>query len=381
METTQVCYDSQWLKRLLKAILVLTVWLIPYYRLVSETSWVWELTTLAFFGLLLGTTWVIRYGEKGAQTRFMNGTGLLLGPGIHFLWNLFPPAREIGITLGLGVHIIEDRYPEVLSRDGRHHHLDTRDPHVQARIPSLFSLGIYNTVRAMSTFLFNFKDDGGRFAFYKIGRLISIVALFLGLLANIIYPNATANQASYSANTSVAPSRPLYGSETADKIHVSSALCESGTKPIMPLPERFVPETSSDKTQLYFSVDENDPRKYLFFHEPKPGKKASVIVDQSLCVVIPAGREILFSTKYRPRCEVNMENNVHYITKYENRNFFDKIKMQIFGANPSVDQASWAYVHDRWHEVDAERYSIKAKALPVEKIPGTTKGYGGIVCF
>jgi hypothetical protein len=149
----------------------------------------------------------------------------------------------------------------------------------------------------------------------------------------------------------------------------------------MPLPERFVPETSSDKTQLYFSVDESDPRKYLFFHEPKPGKKASVYVDESLCVVIPAGREIFFITKYRPRCEVNMEKVVHYATKFEKRNFFDKIKIQILGVTPGADTASWAYVHDYWSEVDTDSYSIKARALPEEKIPGTTKGYGGIVCF
>lgn len=382
MEATQVCYDIHWLKRLLKAIFVFSYLLILYYQLVGHTIWVVELMALSFFGLLLGTMWVVRYGEKGAQTRFENGTGIILGSGFHFQWNLFPPFRDIGVTLGLGIEIIEDRYLQARSRDDRHLHQDTRDARINTKNLSLLGLAVYQIVRGISTFLFNFKDEGGRFMYYKIGRLVSIVALILGVIANIFSPNASSSQKknffSLTSKKQDANSR-----EPREGMTLVYTSLREGMAPKMPLSEKFIPKPSGN-TQEHFIVDGDvDKRKYLYFHEPVLGKIRTVYVHESLCAVIPAGRETFFVTKFPPMFEGNMELSVRYNLKKEYRNILYELYRAASGKSSEPYTTSWIDIHNNWNKVDleAENSGIRVRAIPEDSLPEHGKEFGGIVCF
>jgi hypothetical protein len=100
-----------------------------------------------------------------------------------------------------------------------------------------------------------------------------------------------------------------------------------------------------------------------------------------MCVLVPAGRDVYFFTKYRPQFEVNMEKHVIYVTKLEKRNKLYELYKVIHGRTLEQDSASWGYIHDNWDDVDTVSYGFRAKALPLDKIPDPKKSGGGIVCF
>ena len=360
-----------------------------YYSYFGNNQYTHQLAALFLFGVLLHFFQKIEPGTYAELVFFGKARNFFWEDGYCFVPSFLPILHHFGIYL---LWSLKKAITEPLYRNDRdvsiEHFQDQRRPVYNMNTQTtLLGMAVSRVIEGVFGWFFGIKRGDPELLFQRLGGRIIILAIIFGIIANTFFPNGGTKQpwnetlqAAVLASTAPTTSKDPSTSNTPGTIFASSQL-RKGIQPTMPLPERFIPQTIRDKEQHFFLVDEADPRKYLFFHDPPTGKDASVYVDESLCVVIPAGRELFFITKYRPTFEVNMEKTVRFQTKYEKHNFIDKVRMYLLAKQPEEETASWAYVHDYWDTVDTSTYSIKARALPEAKIRGSEEGYGGLVCF
>ena len=148
----------------------------------------------------------------------------------------------------------------------------------------------------------------------------------------------------------------------------------------MPTREDFVPMPYEKETQRFIRIN-GDQRKYFLFHEPELGKSHVLKVTETLCQIIPAGREMLFILQHPPSYALNMEKKIEYIPKKRIRRFFYEQYQKITGGDPYSYLIDFRDIRKQWEEVDYTNYAIKVRALPNSALHKSSKGHGGVVCF
>lgn len=166
-----------------------------------------------------------------------------------------------------------------------------------------------------------------------------------------------------------------------DTITIRVQLTDGSHPAGFPTQEFFEP-LGDNTTNVYRDLGET-----RFFHYQKrtDGKPSRIRVNEKLCAMVPAGKEIYISTNFKPVFVANMENSVSYHRRYETLNSVQKFL--IFVTRSAGDSRSyktdnsWQFISDHWGEVvDSKNFVITGRALS-EKDLIDKDAAGGIVCF
>ncbi len=366
---------------LLCLILVLP-YLYFYYSYFGNNQYSLKLTALFLFGVLLHFFHKIEPGTQAELVFCGKATGLYWEDGYCLVPSILPVLHNFGIyllwSLKKAVGAYEYRSDKEVSID---HFVDQRRPNYNMNVQATpLQMTASRVSEALLEWITGYEKGNPELLYQRVGFRIILLSIILGAFANVFYPDESGSgRQLVSTPTEQYLSRDAPIASSDGTILVTSSL-RYGAKPTMPDKERFIPHTTKD-SHLFFTLDGKDKTKYLMYREPAAGERASVHIEESMCVLVPAGRDVYFFTKYRPQFEVNMEKHVIYVTKLEKRNKLYELYKVIHGRTLEQDSASWGYIHDNWDDVDTVSYGFRAKALPLDKIPDPKKSGGGIVCF
>jgi hypothetical protein len=255
---------------------------------------------------------------------------------------------------------------------------DQRRPNYNINVQaSLWKMTLSRIVEAFFEWLFNIKKGDPGLLYQRLGNRVIFASIVMGCILNITSPTQVGMF-----------SRVVGGSGDAERVLIPIngnatvySNIQHGIPPTMPDADAFLARAREPGKQLYIHVSDADTRKYLLFHEPPLEKQHTMIVRESLCGIVPAGREVLFDTRLPPAHDANMMPEVKYVLKASSVSRVTALIRRILNKPIYLRTSSWQVLRENWNEVDFVGYSISVQALPAEKLPEGRSDVGGLVCF
>lgn len=323
--------------------------------------------------------------EMGEENRLMLGgfdTGISLKPGTYVLANIAPFFREINLHLGFSITRLQDGRKINNENVNMEVYKDQRRTEYKALVTtsSFFALNFDKFWNNLWIFLLDFKGGHDQIQYYKVGRTAFLFLLVVTTIAKVTHPNNV--QVTHSSKT---PANSLQQSNLApvfgNKVTVD-VLLKKGQAPIMPDPEKFKMITDEKDTGYLFFID---GRTYITYSEPSIGKIRGLTITESVCPLIPWGKEVVFFTKHPPQYAANVISPISYIKKESFYNLFERsvvaFRKSALGKDTVIEETvPWTNLYDNWNEVEGESSGIKIKAR-YQKNDEDPRVGGAIVCF
>lgn len=358
--------------------LILTLpYLFLYYMYFGNNYYSLYLTSFFYVGVLLHFFHKIEPGTRAEVVFFGKATGGYWEDGFCLVPSIMPVIHYINTHLLWSLKKSEAQGVYRIDRDiSIDQYVNQRRPNYNMNVQSTHvQIWLSRVIESIIEWFSGIQKGDEELVYQRLGVRIIVIAILGGISANFFFPKShTSNSFPFMSSSGDGLPKPKEG-ESA----VYSSL-RHGRLPIMPLPENFTPRPKSN-TQLFFFVSQEDPRKYYLFHEPPLGGFHTVAIHEPLCALIPAGREMIFITKYRPQYEANMVNLVEYAAKAKERGILSTLSRSLLGLETKADLASWEELYNNWEKVDVDNYGIKVQALANDDLPESSKNLGGIVCF
>lgn len=353
-----------------------------YYGYFGQNQFTPQLLTFFLFGVLLHFFQKIEPGTRAELVFFGKARNFFWEDGYCLVPSFLPILHQVGIHL---LWSLKKAVYSGIYRSDRdvsiEHFQDQRRPNYNMNTQTtMFGMAVSRILEVIFGWFLEISRGDPELLFQRIGQRIMVLSIILGAFANIFFPNKETRSVGQTFSM-VSEEKKNSSQEPRKGMTLVSSGLHVGLPPQMPLAENFVPRPTST-TRLYFNVDSGvDKRKYFLFHEPPLGKFHTITVNEPLCQVIPAGRDVLFFSKYRPQFEGNTENRVEYVVKKENQNPLREVYKNFRGISSKTEVATWKEIYSDWSMVDTESYGIIVRALADEDQPQPGKGLGGIVCF
>jgi hypothetical protein len=337
-----------------------------YYQWVESLYYAKQVTYVFLFGVFLYSVKVVESGTIEEITFFEKS----FKPQKH-TWEdgicLLPPIMTIFQTLGIwpawNLKKIKDESSHAFNPNIQVNHFrDQRRPSYEFKATSsLSALAIYR----------HFAENDDPFILrQKLGFVTIVIALIYGFMGNLLLE--TKKEVSESVQTL---SSNFFGDKKSDNtIRVLAQLVSTKTyEPSLLDKNQF--EVTLGDTQNF---QRHNGIKYVQYQLRMDGKPPEVTIDESLlCLIVPAGKEIKFSTKYPPLWALNMEYHVEFLVDVDKLPKRDA-RIEYLFPNTAFRKESWDYLQENFYLLD-RRFAIKVKALSREEIP--PPHLGGLACF
>ncbi len=268
------------------------------------------------------------------------------------------------------------------------HFQDQKRPNYNMTIQTTwFGMAASRILEGIFGWFMSYNDGDPLLLFQRVGTRIVYIAMILGVCANIVYPVQSNTQPLAARFANILnfenPFRfenPFFGEPliNSDTTVTNKIQLEQGMPAKIPSVKDFA--SQPEMGAKIFVTMEDDSRKYVLFHEGKLGEDAQLTVSESLCAIVPYGRELYIFTKTRPMYALNMEGKLQFVAKEGKKGFYYTWKDQIFDIQGKMIKGRWKDVYHSWNDVDSE-FAILVRALPREKIFFPDSVPGGIVCF
>ncbi len=339
-----------------------------FYTYAAGSIYVNELRIVGGLCFLMMFLWKVEVGEVGVLTFLEFERRERVRPGLYILPNLFPFFREIGIVIGYGIGFADKAEGKIPSRV--QHYSDQRLSayRVDVKTDSFIKANLDRNFNLFANHLTTFKDDYGRFQYYRVGRLLFLLTLLATFMCNMLYPS----QRGGGLQNFIAQANSVMQNKVAVSVqHQVQQAAE------LPSKEDFIPTS----TRLY-SVYINDKRYVKYLDLTPPEDTLRLKVSDSFCAIVPAGKKIAFRSHYPPLYVANMENSVSYTKDSRTMTIQDKVETLFFDWKiPALGlftiNTTWTKMYAQWGSVDKYE-GFDAQALPWHQISGAG---GGLVCF
>lgn len=353
------------------SLLLMSPWMFVYTWWTIESSYSLQLVLLMFFGWVFlylrkieaGTEAEVVFFEKSFKpNKHIWEDGFCLVPtllpvlhiiGIHWLWDIRKNTNSTEMMFNPNVNI--------------YHHKDQRIPEFKVNSDAtLFQATVYRFIGNLTDWFFSIDSKDPELVYQKLGFRIIIVAFVLGWVGNF-FPK---NQSGFSLNNSNHNNATFTILVQLEKEN--------------PLP--FFPENKSfeiDYTQNIQHYRDVGNTKLFAYHQVSGIKFPTIVVQEKLCAVVPAGKKISFISKTPPVYAANMVNEVYYFGKIDHLSFLRRNTIVFYYITGSMDHFqvvsdTWKEISDHWEKVDST-YHILAEAREKKEIPDGVAG--GMVCF
>jgi hypothetical protein len=352
-------------------------------------------TGLVLLGLIMTQVVILQPGDTARLTFFGSLLNRTWGGSIALVPNVFHTTIvmfRFAILWGLAV-LNNDTYKRYEEPNVR---VNTSDANFKYQANVQMTYGQAQVSRAteviMRLFL-DYKRVPEEYYVASFGYRVLLVGIVMVCL------NSTLNHAKIKLNATVASlsqavtkqqKAPILNSTAHTSGNITGGLnstfvekreqLELGRKPSFPPPGNFVAQRENNAQ--FFTRVEGDDRKYYLFHEPNPGEIKTITVKESMCALIPPGRQIAFVTDWPPMNAENMENQIIYTKKY--RSITRTELLNAWLAGKSLERglsslADWSFVNKNWHTVETFERRLVAQAKAQNQIRAYESG--GIVCF
>ena len=369
----------------LYTMLPVSLYVIPYYGFVSGNGYTLELLALFTFGVLFLFLVKIEPGTQGQLLWFeklvrdTNGRPCLWEDGLCLVPTLFPFLHKVDIHLFWWIKkpITEEDYLNNQNGPYIHHHVDQREMRYNVNVDtSLFMANLQRITGNIFGWFFGITRGNPALLFQRVGTRIIILALLLGFGFNQSASQQNEKSNNNGKGTTTTPSTP-HTNNSSDTVTLKVQLKKQNL-PDFPTKEFFTVRT--EDAWIYRVVE---GRKYFYYSQAPEGKIPAMIVDDSRCVAVPAGREIKFITKFVPTYAANMKNKIIYARKSEEVDLLKKavlfiVQGRIPDSNPYYLMISWTDAYEEWNAFDTSAGFV-AQALTLDEIPDNVQG--GLVCF
>lgn len=357
------------------AILAWFIYLQWFYDYARNLPWFPYLMALATFSMFLMFLKNIRRGEVGHLELFGADMEVVCQQGWYWPPSIAPFLQGIDLTFGFDV--VSERHSTLGSIAGNpnvYHYHDQNLSSLQfrANTDSLMKANFFHDLNRVKNWIFSIRDSEGRVRYYKVGALLYAACWVFAFFANV--GNHTARLASQAMGAAASVvSSVAQTSNPAPRFSEVTVFVQldAGAHPVVPAEQDFVP--THDRDIQYFFMLEG--MKYLKYSEPSPTHKESIVIQESACTLIPAGREARFRADRPPTFTVNMEPLVDFS---ERMMPFDHTKY-LDGALTRPRRTSWKYLHDNWNYAETKRHVFIARAKKASELLEPTGG--GLVCF
>ena len=252
-------------------------------------------------------------------------------------------------------------------------HQDNRGPnfgYVTKTTP--FGMGV---AQLLTWFFFGWQSGSPHLWVSKFGYRVMIVTVML------TFANGGVIKLS-----SISMPRPEIATKDGT-ITVRSTL-NAGVTPIMPAAKWF---SMNDQHLLpeYVMID-GDSRKYYIYKVDDAKNSPTMLVEESLCAMVPPDKVIVFYTKLPPKNEINMHWVVEYTRKESSLSWRENLGILYRSfvqrrATMEVREETlrvftdWRYLHENWEHLFDTRHPLIVVSLKKEEISKDSPG--GLVCF
>ena len=394
-------------------LLPMSLYVVPYYQLVSESKYMLPLLGIFTLGVLFLFLVKIEAGTEGELLWFeklvfdKHGDTVVWSDGLCLVPTLFPFLHKVKVHLFWWIKkpITEQDYFDNNNASFIHHYVDQRDMRFNVNVDtSLLAANATRVSGNIFTWFFNINRGAPELLFQRFGTRIIIVALLLGFIANVIGPTRQESKSSWFENTVssvkqnieeakalASPTQATRRTETSSVQETRSSTMSSdpGVDVLVQLQKQAkptIPEKDFFKVIqgdiLYYTLDSTG-RKYYYYTEVPEGMVAMITVKESMCAAIPAGKEMRFVTNRPPTYAVNMKSKLIYLRKPEHISLLQAAGSFIFDGiqvskEPLHLYATWGKAYNEWEAFDTS-YGILVQAITLDEIP--KGGEGGMVCF
>lgn len=341
------------------------------------------LATAIVCGILM-FLWIPEIGEDNRLMVFGFNTGITVKPGTYILANIAPFFREINLHLGFSITRLQDGRKINNENVNMKIYKDQRRTEYSARVTttSFFALNFDKFLHNLVAFLLDFKGEHDQVQYYKVGRTLFLVLLLVTAIARITHPSGVRaiSPSKPSVTSSQQSSPPLVFGATPT---VDVFLQKRGPVPIPELKNFKLGNDGIEGGHYFFG---EDGKKYLTFSEPSSNQVRGIHIRESVCVLIPWGRQVVFLTKYPPHYAANVINPVSYYKKESSYNLFERsvvaFRKSVMGKDTAVEETvSWENLYKNWSEVNGESLpGLKVEARYQKNNEDPRVG-GALVCF
>lgn len=353
-----------------------------FYYYAQGTVYASYFVAAAVVCAILMFLWVPEIGEDNRLMFFGFDTGVTVKPGTYILANAAPFLREINLHLGFSITRLRGNEKIYNENVNVKIFKDQRKTEYSARVTttSFLALNFDKFLHNVVAFLLDFKGEYDQVQYYKVGRTAFLILLLVTAAARVMYPSGVqGTQPSKVHVTSSQQSNPTFASGNTLTLDV---FLKKGFVPIIPNIEMFNLSNSENETAYYDIID---GKKYRTFSQPPIGQVRGIYIMESMCVLIPWGRQVVFLTKYPPQYAANVINPVSYFKKESSYNHFERyviaFRKWALGKDTFIEETvSWNNLFDNWSEVEGESPGIKVKARHQRSDDDPRVG-GAIICF
>jgi hypothetical protein len=176
-------FSKRWLILLVMTILVALVYVAILGNFIPKSQNYYKILVFGFLFSLFSQASLVRAGEVGHVMFFGTDTGLRCPPGLYFCPAVFVFTRHFDFVFGLAV-----MFTRVETANERHDvtiYMDQRQMNyrVQVNTDSLWKAELSRFISNVIIWFFDWKDDYGKFRFYKYGSLGYYCCFAIGLAA------------------------------------------------------------------------------------------------------------------------------------------------------------------------------------------------------
>lgn len=337
--------------------------LIGFYHYSNENPYFVKVFISFLLGFFLFMSWYIRSGKKAYLT--------FAGK------RLEGPAWEDGFCLVPGIAMLEEMHANPLyglepigydedtqntEQEGLHHRHDTRDIHYKVNTDtSLFALNVNRLLENMFT-MFSPWHGKKRNARRKVGFLIMVFSFLFTAATN--------------GSTSVSSKDESEKNQKKGNSNQVVLLENLKLNQSVPFPPNNLFVVHNGTTWIYTQSVSG----VKYYHYTSSSFKIPVIdLNETACVVVPAGRMIGIRTSRKPVYAVNMESTLEYGKLVSAANPVQRfvLSRQGYSAPIYTAEGSWNKLIREWNSVSVDQPLI-ATALQKEKIPDGRDG--GMIC-
>jgi hypothetical protein len=392
---------------LLVALLPVTSYIVSYFYFVSANIYTNQLS-LAFVIAL--TLYFFRMTNGVEELMYMNRRTGVYWEGYYASPSFFPFLERLNVFFPWGLKK-QDELPQEVLRDViniNHFHDDRRKQfHVRTNVGPI-TLSIMQIISNLFGWWWNIKAPK------DLGFRLILILLIAGWVANNRYPSPYPRSEAeiFSFFTELMPKPGAVVAQTIPKVVIPISVAPAplkieesevprstvvyyirqGKDPFMPDESWF--SIRSDASSPYRVVSEmasKDSRPYVLYPKTINGAVGEILVDQSLCALVPFGAFIKFDTDRPGIHTVNMSQLVTFRWKESELGFWEYFRMKLphFLGGRTKDEllthsGGWNYVQSHWNEIDFEKYAILARAMTELEIRAQTlepHGNGALTCF